>query len=218
MYDDFYTNLKREVETLHRVEHDNIIPIIGTENLSTNQPRLFMPLMHGSLESLATREYQARYEHCELMVPHMLQALDYLDVHGVIHRDIKPANILYKREATGYRFVLGDFGLCNNSMCEEDPARRPSAAELLCKQFGGRGLTTPSRRIQVPGVQVTPPEQAPRQRVSGMQATQVTTSKEAPRISNMMDLDYDMTSQVSATQRHMQQARFSTGYATGPVR
>lgn len=291
MYDDFYTNLKREVETLHRVEHDNIIPIIGTENLSTNQPRLFMPLMHGSLESLATREYQARYEHCELMVPHMLQALDYLDVHGVIHRDIKPANILYKREATGYRFVLGDFGLCNNvnlaastgkgtpiymapeilrgkthlqstrsdiwsllvtilwtidladirkvsravnhhserdmrnwwarvratandiaswkSMCEEDPARRPSAAELLCKQFGGRGLTTPSRRIQVPGVQVTPPEQAPRQRVSGMQATQVTTSKEAPRISNMMDLDYDMTSQVSASSKGKGPARSS---------
>lgn len=270
---------------------DNIIPIIGTENLSTSQPRLFMPLMDGSLESLATREYRARYEHCELMVPHMLQALDYLDVHGVIHRDIKPANILYKREATGYRFVLGDFGLCNNvnlaattgkgtplymapeilhgkthlqstrsdiwsllvtilwtidladirkvsravnhhserdmrnwwarvratandiaswkSMCEEDPARRPSAAELLCKQFGGRGLTTPSRRIQVPGVQVTPPEQAPRQRVSGMQATQVTTSKEAPRISNMMDLDYDMTSQVSASSKGKGPARSS---------
>ncbi|KAL3958286.1 hypothetical protein ACCO45_006448 [Purpureocillium lilacinum] len=262
MYDDFYTILKREVETLYRVKHDNIIPIIGTENLSTSQPRLFMPLMDGSLESLATREYQARYEHCELMVPHMLQALDYLDVHGVIHRDIKPANILYKREATGYRFVLGDFGLCNNVnlaatagkgtpiyMAPEilrgktylqstrsdiwsllvtilwtidladirklevnvrrRPARRPSAAELLCKQFGGRGLTTPSRRIQVPGVQVTPPEQAPRQRVSGMQATQVTTSKEAPRISNMMDLDYDMTSQVSASSKGKGPARSS---------
>ncbi|KAJ6442565.1 monooxygenase [Purpureocillium lavendulum] len=248
-YTDWYQNLKREVETLSRVKHENIISIIGTENLNTNQPRLFMPLMDGTLESLAAKRECAGYEKdlCNRMTHHMLQALDYLQIHNIIHRDIKPANILYKRtEGAGYRFVLGDFGLCNNTvlaetrgkgtplfmapevfdstaggymqsarsdmwslfvtiiwtlnlndfrraaasltgschsrtamekcwrlvwatshkipawqpMCEVDPERRPSAAELLFRHFEGKGLLTPQRRI--PWVKVSPPAEEAR--------------------------------------------------------
>lgn len=44
----------------------------------------------------------------------MLQALDFLSVHGIIHRDLKPENILYISHRNGYHFQLGDFGVSNH--------------------------------------------------------------------------------------------------------
>ncbi|UNI23040.1 hypothetical protein JDV02_008883 [Purpureocillium takamizusanense] len=123
-YEEWWFNLKREVETLHRVHHKNVISIIGTENLTTNSPRLFMPLMDGNLEQLAKECAGQESDLCGAMTHEMLQALDYLHVNSVIHRDIKPANILYKREKDKrFRFVLGDFGLCNNANMAETCGR-----------------------------------------------------------------------------------------------
>ncbi|KAL3957180.1 hypothetical protein ACCO45_007758 [Purpureocillium lilacinum] len=95
-YTDWYRNLKREVETLYRLDPKHIISIVGAENLNTNQPRLFMPLMDGTLKSLAVKRECAGYEKdlCNIMTHHMLQALDHLQLHNIIHRDIKPAKIL----------------------------------------------------------------------------------------------------------------------------
>lgn len=55
----------------------------------------------GSIPELATTVFN-----------HMLQALDYLAVEGLVHRDVKPDNILYVLRKDGqYHFELGDFGL-----------------------------------------------------------------------------------------------------------
>lgn len=54
----------------------------------------------------------------KLVIRHMLQALDFLSVHGIVHRDVKPENILYTRTSGVNEdeclFQLGDFGLSNH--------------------------------------------------------------------------------------------------------
>ena len=47
---------------------------------------------------------------------HMLQAIDFLTMNGIVHRDIKPENILYVSRPGQYEFQLGDFGLSNRQI------------------------------------------------------------------------------------------------------
>ncbi len=47
---------------------------------------------------------------------HMLQAIDFLAMNGIVHRDIKPENILYVSRPGQYYFQLGDFGLSNRQI------------------------------------------------------------------------------------------------------
>lgn len=49
----------------------------------------------------------------QTVIYHMLQAIDFLAVKGIVHRDVKPENILYTFRQGQYHFQLGDFGLSN---------------------------------------------------------------------------------------------------------
>lgn len=71
-----------------------------------------MGLKEGSLQSLILGGAPTS----DIVFYHMLQALDYLAVNGIIHRDVKPENILYVTLPNGdFHFQLGDFGLCNTA-------------------------------------------------------------------------------------------------------
>jgi serine/threonine protein kinase len=56
------------------------------------------------------------------ILKHMLQALDFLSLRGIVHRDVKPGNILYQSQTepepgqAPYNFLLGDFDLSNRQM------------------------------------------------------------------------------------------------------
>jgi serine/threonine protein kinase len=69
-----------------------------------------MGLKDGNLGSLI--KYGANMcSLAERVFKHMLEALDFLALNGVIHRDLKPENILYTSLPGGeYQFQLGDFG------------------------------------------------------------------------------------------------------------
>lgn len=72
-----------------------------------------MNLKEGTLEALIKNGIDAE-SIANIVVPHMLRALDCIACKDIIHRDVKPANILYVTESSGrYQFQLGDFGLCN---------------------------------------------------------------------------------------------------------
>jgi len=69
--------------------------------------------MDGNVEKLSDDGAFNDRELAHPLLKQMLQALDYLDVQGILHRDLKPANILYRSEGDVYTFKLGDFGFCN---------------------------------------------------------------------------------------------------------
>ncbi|KAL8669344.1 MAG: hypothetical protein Q9168_006060 [Polycauliona sp. 1 TL-2023] len=118
---DLYLARKREVETLARIRHPHIIEFIHSEGWGTPVVSIFMELKDGSLGSLlknkkALGSVQQFDKVTDTVLKQMLQALDFLACHQVIHRDVKPDNILYistRSDKCGYRFQLGDFGLCN---------------------------------------------------------------------------------------------------------
>ncbi|TAQ85243.1 hypothetical protein B7494_g6429 [Chlorociboria aeruginascens] len=97
--------LKREVETLSEISH-------GWGELKVE---IFMGLKEGSLESLIEN---GRFPPvADRLFYHMLQALDYLTMKGIVHQDVKPENILYTLQPDGqHLFQLGDFGLCNRAV------------------------------------------------------------------------------------------------------
>ncbi|KAK4113273.1 kinase-like protein, partial [Canariomyces notabilis] len=121
-----YTNMElaraalhREVKTLEKLKHRNIVEYLGTAKWDTIQPEIFMPLRPGSLRSLVeTRDSVPVCDDdslCMQVLEQMLCALDYLASHGLCHRDVKPENILYWPVTQGvYGFQLADFGLANH--------------------------------------------------------------------------------------------------------
>lgn len=81
-----------------------------------------MGLKDGTLKDLLLDPHLAQVPDrdervAKLVIRHMLQALDFLSVHGIVHRDVKPENILYTRTSGVNEdeclFQLGDFGLSN---------------------------------------------------------------------------------------------------------
>ncbi|KAM3501324.1 hypothetical protein MY11210_009389 [Beauveria gryllotalpidicola] len=109
-----YVMLKREVETLSRVSHRNIVEYIAAQ-WDEKHLDIIMELKPGSVEDLIRDDFFTREPTLASPLLHqMLQALDYLAGEGIIHRDVKPENILYMPLPAGsYVYQLADFGLAN---------------------------------------------------------------------------------------------------------
>jgi serine/threonine protein kinase len=129
--------LKREIEILSRISHvsgrsciprpaglqstslanilqAHIVDYIDSQGWEDGKSEIFMGFNDGTLESLILgggSTVPARTL-AVTVLHHMLQAIDFLAVHGIIHRDLKPENILYVSRGQ-YHFQLGDFGLSN---------------------------------------------------------------------------------------------------------
>lgn len=105
----------------------HIVDYIFSQGWEGPQAEIFMGLKDGTLKDLLLDPDLAhvpdRNERvAKVVIRHMLQALDFLSVHGIVHRDVKPENILYTPTPTPTSggededeclFQLGDFGLSN---------------------------------------------------------------------------------------------------------
>jgi hypothetical protein len=102
--------IRREADTLSRLRHPGIVPLLAVEDDGTDLV-LVMPRM---VESLADRvAISGSLPAPEVMAIRrvLLDALATAHRQGIIHRDIKPANVLF--DAAG-RPALADFGVALN--------------------------------------------------------------------------------------------------------
>ncbi|KAL2285307.1 hypothetical protein FJTKL_08254 [Diaporthe vaccinii] len=126
----FFTALKREVEAIGRIEHPFVVDYLCSEaSINAPEAQVVMGLMKGSLYSLLEGK-PTPPDHlnqtANLMLTHMLQALDCVASMGIVHRDVKPENILYTYSPSGELvFKLGDFGLCNQISVAQSAAGTP---------------------------------------------------------------------------------------------
>ncbi|KAG8159919.1 hypothetical protein KVR01_010556 [Diaporthe batatas] len=115
-----FATLKREIETIGRIEHPFVVDWICSQaSINSPEAHIVMELMKGSLYSLLGGQWlpvEQLNSVTNLVLTHMLQALDCLASEDIIHRDVKPENILYTHGPDGKPvFKLGDFGVCNHA-------------------------------------------------------------------------------------------------------
>ncbi|MCH5375989.1 MAG: serine/threonine protein kinase, partial [Planctomycetes bacterium] len=123
----FRERFQGEVETLERLNHPNIVKLIG---YGEEEGQLFfvMELVEGpSLEAELQAGRRFHWEQVTDITIQICSALKHAHDHGVIHRDLKPANLLIVSDGT---VKLTDFG--------------------IAKLFGVSGLTLAGSMIGTP--------------------------------------------------------------------
>lgn len=105
---------RREIDTLAKIRHPNIIPVIDAGE-SQGQPYFVMAYIEGgSLEDMvqASLDHHQRVPSFDQTIRYaqdIAEALAELHKLGIYHRDLKPSNILI--DAKNQRAVLSDLGL-----------------------------------------------------------------------------------------------------------
>lgn len=119
-----------------------------------------MRLKDGTLKDLLLDPHLAQVPDrdervAKLVIRHMLQALDFLSVHGIVHRDVKPENILYTRTSGVNEdeclFQLGDFGLSNR----QSVAKSVAGTEIYMAPEVKRGWAKQTSKADVWSLFVT---------------------------------------------------------------
>ncbi|MEX2534835.1 MAG: serine/threonine-protein kinase [Trueperaceae bacterium] len=97
--------LEREAEVVHRLDHPNIVPLLGSHDGA-----LIYSYCPGVSVAEALEEGSLSLGRSLRVAHDVLSALEYAHSQGVIHFDVKPANILVK----GERCLLTDFGFAKD--------------------------------------------------------------------------------------------------------
>ncbi|KAI0418290.1 kinase-like domain-containing protein [Xylaria grammica] len=113
----------REAKILSGVRHLHIVEYIGSQCWDGEVMEIFMALKEGTLQSLVMGGGVriSRDELGDIVLNHILQAIDFLATNFIVHLDIKPDNILYSMLGDRYLFQLGDFGACHHEAAELVP-------------------------------------------------------------------------------------------------
>lgn len=104
---------QREIMTLSRLNHPNIVTVYDCLIGENNQPFIVMDFVDGqSLEDLLFKERRLSPEKSRKIFIQVCNALEHAHRHGVIHRDIKPGNIMLTGRPEDVDYVkVVDFGL-----------------------------------------------------------------------------------------------------------
>lgn len=109
-----------EAYFIQRMNHPNIVPVIGIVKGATNEtnPMILMPLMDGDISEL-----KLNYKEIRQLAMDLVSGFSYMDSIGIYMDDIHMKNILYKKYSDNsndndsdsnyeIKFYIGDFGYC----------------------------------------------------------------------------------------------------------
>jgi serine/threonine protein kinase len=103
----FLIRFRREVETLQRMHHPHIVPVLDYID-DPQTPAIIMPLMPGGTLHNRIEDGPLSVVEGARIMDQLASALHYAHNHGLVHRDVKPSNVLLDEEGKAY---LSDFGL-----------------------------------------------------------------------------------------------------------
>lgn len=84
--------LKREIEFLKDLDHENVVKYLGFE-ITTKEINVFLEYISGgSIASVLAQSGKFEERHCRSFIAQILFGLDYLHQRNIVHRDIKGAN------------------------------------------------------------------------------------------------------------------------------
>ena len=142
----FRRRFLRETELAARLQHPNVVPILGSgEDAGTLY--LAMAYVEGrDLRKLLRAEGQLDVERTLALLEQVAAALDSAHRAGLVHRDVKPANVLIAPTDEGERAWVCDFGL----------ARHVSSVSSLTSDRGFVGTIDYVPPEQIEGDEITP--------------------------------------------------------------
>lgn len=98
---------KREIQVAARLQHPNVVPLLGTGE-AEGVPYYTMPYVEGeSLRHRLTRERELPIADGIRLIRELAEALVCAHDQGIVHRDIKPENLLL----SGGHLQVTDFGI-----------------------------------------------------------------------------------------------------------
>ena len=122
------TKFRQEVEALSRIDHPNVVSVLGAGKLRDGKPYIVMQYVDGvTLRSQIPSEGM-NLERAALIVKQMGAALDDVHEQRIFHRDLKPENILLQTLKGGTEWVkIVDFGIAK----VKDSVVAPSTANKV---------------------------------------------------------------------------------------
>ena len=108
--EDAVARLIREARTVGKLQHPNIVMLLGTRRLSDGGIALILQYVPGrTLKDRIRAEGPLPFEECEQFLFDVAQALAHAHRSRIVHRDLKPENV-YLDEGLGIA-RLADFGI-----------------------------------------------------------------------------------------------------------
>jgi serine/threonine protein kinase len=107
----FIARFRREARATERLQHPNIVAVVGSGEMADGRPFLALEYVDGeTLEETLAREAPLPLPLAMSFIEQLADAIGYGHACGVIHRDIKPGNLIRLKDRPSTIKVL-DFGL-----------------------------------------------------------------------------------------------------------
>ena len=106
------TKFRQEVEALSRLDHPNVVSVLGAGELHDGQPYIVMQYVDGHTLRSQIPSEGMDLERTASILKQIGAALDNVHEHRIFHRDLKPENILLQSLNGGTELVkVVDFGI-----------------------------------------------------------------------------------------------------------